>query len=172
MSKYGKSQLRLLQHVTLAAVSINNTWHWDNCNICYGPQYYRDGDKQIFDTTIVSVYSLWILIRYTLTQGIMSELKSHYWNYNINKMWSERLITSVPDVILWKHRIFMDCSSQVQWMLWTHGTFEKYSIGIYWIIQYDTNVFQGVLVTAFLTKHRKKHWSFSDVEKRTWCKFY
>lgn len=30
----------------------------------------------------------------------MSELKSHYGNYNINKMWNERLITSVPDVIL------------------------------------------------------------------------
>lgn len=80
MSKYGKSQLRLLQHATLAAVSINNTEHWDNCNICYGPWYCGDDDKQIFDTNILSAYSLWILLRCDLTQGIMSELKSHYQN--------------------------------------------------------------------------------------------
>jgi len=71
-----KPQLRLLQHATLAAVSINNTDHWDNCDNCYGPQYCRDDDKQIFDMIIVSVYSLWILIRCTLTQGIMLNWKT------------------------------------------------------------------------------------------------
>lgn len=101
MSKYGKSRVKLLQHATLAAASINNTEHWDNCSICYGSQYYRDDDKQIFDIIIVSVYRLQILITCTLTQVIMSEVKIHYQNYHIDKMWSERLITNVPSVILW-----------------------------------------------------------------------
>lgn len=113
MSKYGESQLRLLQHARLAAVIINNTEHGDNCNICWNPQYHWNYDQQIFDMIISSVCSLWILIKCTFDTGIMSELKNHYWNYNINKMWNERLITSVPDVILWMLRIFMDCSSQV-----------------------------------------------------------
>lgn len=122
MSKYGKSQLRLLQHARLAAV-INNTEHEDNGNISWNPQYHRNYDQQIFDMIISSVYSLWILIRCTFDTGIMSELKSHYQNYNINKMWNERLIMSVPDVILWMLRIFMDCSSQMvdaldTWSIW------------------------------------------------------
>lgn len=141
MSKYGESQLRLLQHARLAAVIINNTEHGDNCNICWNPQYHWNYDQQIFDMIISSVCSLWILIKCTFDTGIMSELKNHYWNYNINKMWNERLITSVCQMLYSECLEYLWTVPVKWWMLWTHWTSEKYNIGIYWIIQYDTDVF-------------------------------